>query len=432
MDDNFQKPGLPADRPGQMPPANLPMAAADKQEPLKPPTFPASPPPPTSGLSRPTPPPVPPPRSPLATGVPAQGLGTRFTPPSPAGAGFGGQSPLARESGLRPMPPPFPVTPPRPPLPPTPPPPEITLRTMKSDLEQLKAGATPKPVLPPKPPIAAGVPVQKDLGTAPPLGLKAELSKPSLPAPKKGISKLIIIGGVVIFGIAIALLGYFVIFPMLFPAETLPTTTLPTTPTPPPTSGLPTLPELPAAKPHQSLLKTPADLQAPLLVSSSAGLPQALLSEANNLPTNTGVIKEVLLSDAAGQISFSSALPVFLPEFSSSQLANFFEDDFTAVIYYDANGAWPILIGQLKAGADLNLAKTTMAQLENSSGLASLFLSSPGTPSAAGFKNGQAASLSTRYLTFSKPGAALNYGWLGNKLIISASYNGLKKILTNL
>ncbi len=408
MDEDIQKPG-------QMPPpANLPMA------PIKPPPaggLAGGPPTPPPIMSRPTPPPPIPPK---------------FTPPppSPAGAGFGGQSPLAREGGLRPTPPPLPaearpregMAPPRPPMPSSPLPPEITLRTMKSDLEQLKAGATPKPVLPTPP---AG-------GPTPPLGLKAELGKPSLPAPKKGLSKILIIAGVVVFGIAIALLGYFVVFPMLFPAETPPAVTLPTTPTPPPTSGLPTLPELPAAQPHQSLLKIPADLQAPLLVSSPAGLPQALLSEANNLPTGTGVIKEVTLSDASGQISFSVALPVFLPEFSSSQLANFFEDDFTAVIYYDANGAWPIFIGQLKAGTDLSQAKTAMAQLENSSGLASLFLSSPGTPSAASFKNGQANNLTTRYLAFSKSGAALNYGWLSNKLIISTSYNGLKKVLGNL
>ena len=112
--------------------------------------------------------------------------------------------------------------------------------------------------------------------------------------------------------------------------------------------------------------------------------------------------------------------------------SNTFEDDFTAAIYSDADGTWPAYILKLKADASQVEAQTEINQLESSANLANLFLENPGTPSAAGFKTGQANGVATRYLAYSQKGAGLNIAWSGDKLIISASYNGLKKALTNL
>lgn len=368
------------------PPANLPVEPPQKPMPPPPPI----PPRPAAGFGRPTPPPPvggpPRPASPL--GRPTEGLGPR--PPMP------------------PTPPPIGGRPTPPPLPAGGPPPEITLRTMKSDLEQLKQGKPGGlPITPPEKPLKV------------PAGLKAE------PAPKKKMPKLLLIGGVIIFGVALAAAGYFFIFPMLFPPEAPP----PSVPTAPVSPEIPELlPTTPTTKPHQSLLRIPADFQASFSVSSPAALQQTLVSEASK-PAGTDVLKEVLLSDAAGQIDFSSALPVLVSEFSQSELAGFFEEDFTTLLYYDADGVWPAYIAKLKTGASLANAKTLMLKLETSD-LTKLFLSSPGTPTY--FKNGQVQNIITRYLVFSKKGAALNYGWLGNKLIISTSYNGLKRVLGNL
>lgn len=425
MDDNTQKP---------QPPANLPMTpppipSRPSFTPPAPPSIPVRPPAP-SAISlppRPTAPPFSAPAPAPVSSRPAEmSLPPKpFVPPSPAEAGFGGQSPLAREGGLRPSVPSAPL-PPRPMTPPAfgearppdgrPPvrPPEISLRTMKSDLESKPPFASPEEILKPM---------------APKPGLAKIAVKPSKLKP------ILIITGALIFGIALALAGYFYIFPYFFPAEEAPA---PVTTTPP-AGQFPTTPDIggPSAPSagfltHLSLLKTTADVQAPVTVDilDANFLKQVLISEAGNQPAGTNVLKEVLLSGTSGQLNFSDAFPLLVPEFSKFELANLFEEDFTSLLFYDANGVWPAWVAKLKAGANLSGAKTLFARIE-SANLTGLYLASPGT-TAGSFKSGNVSGVSTRYQTFSSKGASLNYAWVGDKLVISTSFNGLKRILSSL
>jgi hypothetical protein len=310
-------------------------------------------------------------------------------------------------------PPPTSTIAPKPITPPPVKPPEISLRTLKSDLES-KSLFQKEPLKP----------------TAPSPGLTKIEAKPSK------IKPALIIGGVVIFGIVLALVGYFVIFPYFFPTETPTPTALPT----PSASQLPTTPvDISPTVPtsafltHQSLLKTAADIQASVNISSLnfASIKQSLTNEASNRPAGTNVLKEILLSGTAGQLNFSDVFPLLIPEFSKFELTNIFEEDFTTLLYYDANGAWPAWIAKVKSGGSVNDAKTLISRLETSTGLVNLYLTNPGTPSA-GFKTGQVSAIQTRYLIYSQKDASLNYAWVGDKLVISTSFNGLKNILPKL
>lgn len=368
-----------------------------------------------------TPPPPPalpsvPPVSPLAVGS-QTAPPPRPVPPPAVNLGPRPMAPLPSEGVA------VPVRPAPVPPPPAVRPPEITLRTMKSDLDALKLGATPAP----KP--FSGI-------TAP-----AEGAAPAKPLAKielkgKSSKSIFIISGVIVFGIIIALLGYYVIFPIIFPA-TVPTAPAPASAPGPsviPPAPTPVIPQIPSAniRPHQSLLSVPAEFQAAVSLATVnlSTLKQSLVNQvAAGTAPNT--LKELTLSDTNGQVAFANILSLLLPELTQGELSNLFEDDFTALLYHDADGDWPIWVAGLKTGADLTAAKTLVSRLENSSALANLYLSSPGTPTG-GFKTGQINNVSTRYLVFSQKGASFNYAWVGNKLVISASFNGLKKVLANL
>ncbi len=357
-------------------------------------------------------------------------------------------------------------------MPPPPPPPEITLRTMQSDLESVKQSGGENPV-----PQAFTPPEVKKQST---IGLE-DLSQeegmikpgvgegvlPPAGAPKKKgkIILLITILLLVIAGAAYA--GYVYIYPIfakpaisgnVLPPETIPPAPLPTpipeipttvvttpevatstemaTTTPEIATTTPELPPSPVLKSHVSLLLTPADSSVSLVVSGTttlASVRDLLISESNNKPVAETSLKEVPLSNEGGQLVFGDTLSMFLPELSVTELNQLFQDDFTSVIFYDKNGAWFGLIAKLKEGADPLIAKTTMAKLENSDSLVNLYIQNPGTKSVGGFKDGKANNLVTRYISFSKTGASLNYGWTNDNLfVLSTSYNGIKAMLTKL
>lgn len=246
---------------------------------------------------------------------------------------------------------------------------------------------------------------------------------------------ILIILGVLVFGAALAGLGYFVIFPYFFPAETPAPILTPTQKSPNAVDLTPAAAPAPATAPriHQSLLKIPAATQTQSFVSllNLNNLRQILTTESSLKPSGTDVLKELLLSDANGQISFSDTLPLFIPELAAGELSNIFENDFTALIYFDANGAWPAWVAKLKTGVAVANAKNLISRLETSAGLMNLFIANPGAPTGT-FKTGQVGSVQTRYLPFPQKGASLNYAFVGDKLIISASFNGLKRILNSL
>lgn len=342
---------------------------------------------------------------------------------------------------------------PAPPSPPPPPPPEITVRTMKSDLESLKetGGLTPapKPFTPPE--------LIRDFSRpAPPPPPPPKIAPADFSAPKKiespataketsfveeektgggGLKKILSWAAILILAVLVAAGGYFYVFPLLFPPQ------IP--PQPPknfnqpaevPVTGIPSPAPAPAPAllPHQSLLRF-SDGAAPvqLAVVDLNSLKTAIQKEAGKSGA-VGTLIEMIFSDAGGQVSASAAFSALLPEISSDTFKNLFEEDFTLALYRDENGAWPAYIFKLKTEASQVEAQTMVKDLESSANLKNIFAADPGTPSVGGFKNGQADGTASRYLTYSKKGAALNIAWSGDKLIISTSYNGLKKILGSL
>ena len=141
---------------------------------------------------------------------------------------------------------------------------------------------------------------------------------------------------------------------------------------------------------------------------------------------------EINLSDANGQIPASSIISSLLSELSADTVKNLFQDDFTTALFYDANGVWPAYILKLNANSSPVDAQSAISGIESSADLSNLFLADPGSKNISGFKSGQADGIATRYLPFSKTGASLNIAWANDKLLISTSYNGLKKALGSL
>lgn len=404
-------------------------------------------------------------------------------------AGFPPPSPMANSSGT-PAPSEKPKAPP-------PPPPEISIRTMKSDLESLKQtggisptpktfvppelekvmqeekpkappapAAPPPPSLPPIPPPsprpappppasapAAPLPPRVPMAEKmpPPRITPAEFEQPAkeeMAKPQKkstiveeeaeskfNLRKLLIWSGALVIVIGVGLIGYFYVFPLLFPVQTPPPPPALTTPTPtePALPPEPEVPETPAPpfRTHVSLLSSPTSASnVQLAAVNLSSLLSALQLEAQK-PQPAGSLVEIILSDANGQVSSSGALASWLPD-RAETLQNIFEEDFTTALYYDNDGVWPIYIFNLSLDSSPVEAKTATMMLESSGALTNLFAFPPGNANAAGFRDGQANGLSTRYLTYSQRGAALNLAWSGDRFIISTSYNGLKQALTNL
>jgi hypothetical protein len=394
-----------------------------------------------------------------------------FPPPSPMGNNSGSPAPTEKPKA------------------PPPPPPEISIRTMKSDLESLKQtggiSPTPKtfvppelekimqeekpkappaptvppaapslrPTPPPTPAPAAPFPPRPAMPetTPPPRITPAEFERPAkeeMGKPEKksaiveeesgskfNLRKLLIRLGALIIIVGVGLIGYFYIFPLLFPAQ-IPPPPSPVTTTPAPTEPAQAEPEIPepsapAFREHVSLLSAPTATSSVQLVSTDlASLLSALQTESQT-PRPAGSLVEIILSDANGQISSADALASWLPD-RSGTFQGIFEEDFTTALYYDSDGVWPIYIFNLSLDSSPVEAQTAALMLESSGALTNLFVNPPGNPNAAGFRDGMANGLATRYLTYSQRGAALNLAWSGDKFIISTSYNGLRQALNNL
>ncbi|MDD5430746.1 MAG: hypothetical protein PHP03_00750 [Candidatus Pacebacteria bacterium] len=341
------------------------------------------------------------------------------------------------------------------PMPPPPPPPEITLRTMQSDIDTTKKSGGEGPTAQPFSPSVISA---QQIAKSEPQDSKIELSAfskedtgglpPSSPIiseqpVKSGGSKAVLwIVLAVILAIGVGVVGYFFVFPKFFPtvAVNLPLETPPVTPpvtTPPvippeiPPVATTTPPEAPPVlAPHVSLFKTPADSQMPVnLTELTAAAIKTGLSSQNGMEA-TSTIKEIAISDTNGQVDFIQYMPLLISSFSTTTLSSYFESDFTNFVFYDKNGAWYGLVAKLKTDANLEQAKTLMAKIEKATDLKNLFILDPGTKSTAGFKAGTAGF---RYLSYSKTGASLNYGWTTDNLfVISTSYNGLKSAMTKL
>jgi hypothetical protein len=345
-----------------------------------------------------------------------------------------------------------------------PPPQNINVRTMISDLKSMQdtGGAAPRPYTPPPPAPSVQKPAAEQSNDVfkPPevdnfsavtggLGIVGGMP-PVPPKPKSGkdwITWVIVAVVVVALGVA----GYLFIYPMFSgapapvaennpPAAETPTPPV-ETPTPPaPPAEIPTPPAATSSETipatidsHKSILKAGSQTSIDLNLKETAAninladFKQALTLAATEVPPFT----EFTLKDSAGKnISLGGLMKAMAPTLFNDATLNSFEADFSFFVFTNDKGSWPGIVAVLKTGASADEAKTGIAKIETGSETKNFFLADPGT--AQTWKEGQTSGVVNRYLSFSKAGAGLNYGWSGNKLIISTSYDGFKELLKNL
>lgn len=299
---------------------------------------------------------------------------------------------------------------------------EVVIRTMRSDLELMaKSGGTfavPKPTAQPAP-VPAKTPASTD---------------------ETKLIKITVFGGAgtLIVGL-LALAGYYLL-PLAFPPKIVPTAA-PTLPTSQPTTTLPSTPSLPSPVfSHQSFLRIPADqiIQFTLRPVSAATELQTFsqqISEALSGAEPNAVFFEIENKDADGKplawtnfLSFAN-IKLLAPEFF---LKNF-NQDFTAFIYKDKNGAWPGYILELTGGKNPLFFQSEISKLESDSAAINAFYLNPPGASSADFQDSQLVGEPIRTLSFEPNSAVFIYGWFHSKyLVISTSLIGLKEAVKRL
>jgi len=319
--------------------------------------------------------------------------------------------------------------------------PNMDVRTMASDMQSINTGSpTPKPYAPaapssgnipsfsaPTPP----PPAPEQSFQIPQTDTSATSTSPETPVKKsnKGLFTVIII---VIAVIALAALGYFVIYPIFFasPVTPAPVATTPATeptPTPTPENTPAPAPTVPAPV-HISLFTVPADSSLEMSTVTTG----ATLANTSLNTTAAPAISEITYKDSSGNLMrFSDILRAAtgLDIATSQILATAFNDlTATGLIYVDSNNAkWLGFAAQLASGADTASVGAAFKQtLESVTNYDGFFVSAPGT--AQTWKDGQISGVTgNRYLLFSNSGFAVDYGWVGSKLVIMTSYNGFKE-----
>ncbi|MEK7654512.1 MAG: hypothetical protein AAB345_04545 [Patescibacteria group bacterium] len=272
------------------------------------------------------------------------------------------------------------------------------------------------PIPPPVPPRAAA-PVEPDVKIATGQGdfFSPETFEASpIPAGAKAsgnlIKNIIIAVLAIVFVGGVGALSYFVVFPMLFPPKA-------------PGTGIAPVVANPVT--HTSYLVSAPAASANITLADHKYLTiaTALQNESFNQLAE-GQVKEVSISEKGTQVPFATFLASISPVTSALGDSGYFEKDFTALLYYDANGVWPIYVAKLKTGAYPDDLLANFKSLEGILDTANFYLASPGSFSV--FKDGKVEGKATRYAIGVQPGAALNYGVLGDYFVIATNYNGLK------
>jgi len=292
-----------------------------------------------------------------------------------------------------------------------PPSPSLNIRTAETDVASIGRGdanPTPESVIPKA---NSNEPIfrpETQIGDPGMGGGEEETQGDS--SKKKILTWIGIIIGIIIVG----LVGYFFIYPILFPHIEPPVVTPPASDTPPTTTGE-----------HQSLFLASADsmseIRLPDLLHSTI---MTNLANVASFGYAVGALQEIAVRDGDGnQVSVGPYLNAFVPALSVTDLDVWFENNFTAFMYYDENGSWPGLVAKIKSGVNIDEVRIALSAIEGGD-ISAFYLVNPGTLDV--FKDGNADGHPTRYIKGSLPGASFNYGLEENYLFIGTSFNGLK------
>ncbi|MCK9187134.1 MAG: hypothetical protein PHS16_01790 [Candidatus Colwellbacteria bacterium] len=369
---------------GPSPAAQAPIEPAVSPAPIEPP----------QPMSQPAPAPVEP-------AQPAPAPSPVFPPPS-VGVSGGAVPPPPQESGYQ-------------------------IKTMKSDQEALKA--------------SGGTETAPQSFTPAPIGSEKVFNTAdasAVSAKKPGSKKALVISLVVFAILGIGAVGFFLVKPLLFSPvespESFPPAIIPEEEVAPPVGEEPPVTgengeTAEEAIVHASFFAESADLVEPLTVESiTAESISALFPSSEEAEIEEGDIRELVISDNAGPISFSEFLPALLPDMNAEGLKAAFEDDFTLFVYRDDMSDLPGFIAKVSTDTESEILSSVSSAIESSPNLGNMYSSDPGEISS--FKDGSVAENPVRYAPFAGAGYAFNYGWFvddagTNYLVASASYEGM-------
>ncbi len=300
---------------------------------------------------------------------------------------------------------------------PPPPTPEVSVRTMQSDIRSIEQGeVTPTPeIVAPKP--AFDSRAQNFIpDVAGPMVTEEEAM-----APKSHRLLWAIIAVVIV--VALAAVGYFVVYPMMQSPVVEPVNT--------PAQPAPEMPAQPTAAAHTSVFGNSvlAIPQATVTLGAVTreAIVQSLTDQGALVPS--GLTEIVFQDTAGGQVSFATFFTALLPDFLDGQaIGSYVEDDFTTYIYKDQNGVWPGYVLTLKPEGTATLNQWLM-NFEKAA-LGALFVTDPGA--MAEFKDGTVKGIADRFATGASAGASLSYAVTATHLHISTSFEGLKAALSAL
>lgn len=290
------------------------------------------------------------------------------------------------------------------------PPSEVVIRTLESDLKSMALSG-------------GGVPVPQTVVFAP-QALK----------PKSGRNWFIWIS-ILIALLGFGAVGYFFLYPVLFPTKSSGHAPL-VTPgrNEPPRSGA-IVPDFE----HASFFRVRSDEALALTASEAA-------ESVSDLQTFNQKLS-ALLDGARPDSSFIEVVfkrkdgrPLDASAFLSFTKLNFFDrdfvvshlrPDFTFFVFRDPAGFSPGFVLRLKPGEDFFPIRSEVKKIEKSLDLENLFLRVPGARSGV-FKDGLLKTQPFRYLDFRESGARFVYAMVRDYLVISASSGGFEEVVRRL
>ncbi len=331
-----------------------------------------------------------------------------WVPPSPDSGGIGDLGPAAPPS-----------------------PPEVRVRTFRSDVESMA--------------MSGGGPAEYRNVQAPALSsggeeVRAEGEKKS----NSALTLIIVLLAILLF----AGVGYFA-YQLFFKGSAPPTPPAAQLPFVPPPA--PPQPSANAVFTHASFFKKPADQLFALTINSTAQDPADLETVNQKILSSvaaanpTGNMLEINFKDGSG--SDLEAQKVFdaadIGLLDPQLLVQHFTPDATFFVYAAKSTStsgrsgvspWPGVVLSLKPGENWLFVKNDVMKLEQSAKLTNFFLTAPGIPDPAGFKDTIESGQPARILKFSSSttGAVFVYGWFHGDLIFSTSEAGLTQAIERL